>query len=128
MLGSTLQRGQRGIQQPRRQPGSLTRLKPQLLAHRMRDDQNVGKQDRTVEAEPPDRLHCHFGGRLGIIAKLEKTALFRTQFPIFRQIAARLTHQPDRRLLGLPAEQCLEQNFRGIGLVRHRAMVIHYNI
>ena len=35
----------------------------------MRHDEDVGEQDRRIEAEAPDRLQRHFGGKLGIVAE-----------------------------------------------------------
>ncbi len=69
--------------------------KGQPLPHRMRHDQDIGKQDRAVETEPPDRLHGDFGGRFAIVNQFEEPALFGPKFPVFRQIASRLAHQPD---------------------------------
>ena len=71
--------------------------KLQPLPHRVRHDQDVGKQDRPVEPEPPQRLNRDLGGGLAVIDELEKAALVRTKFPIFRQIAPGLTHQPHGR-------------------------------
>src|SRR3546814_7979098 len=63
-------------------------LEPQMLAERVRDDENVGKEDRAVETEAPDRLQGHFGRRLGIVAQLEEPALGLAQRTIFGQIAS----------------------------------------
>src|SRR3546814_11182153 len=69
--------------------------------------EDIGKQDRAVETETPDRLQRHFGRRLGIVAELEEPALGLPQRAIFGQIASGLAHQPQcgPRLLH-PAQRC----------------------
>jgi hypothetical protein len=60
----------------------VERLEPRPFAgfegHRaaecMWHDQNVGEQNRGIEAEAPDRLQCGFGRQLGREAKIEETA------------------------------------------------------
>ena len=50
-----------------------------------------------IEPVAPDRLQRHLGGQLRRIAELQEAAGLRPRRPVFRQIAARLGHQPDRR-------------------------------
>jgi hypothetical protein len=76
---------------------AVARFKGDALAERVRQDENVGEQDRTVEAEPADRLQRRLDGEGGVIAKIEKGRGFRPKIPVFRQIAPRLAHEPDRR-------------------------------
>jgi hypothetical protein len=63
----------------------------------MGNDKNVGKQDRSVEAETPDRLQRDLDGEIRIVAEVEKAA---GRFRVSRysgKIPARLPHEPDRR-------------------------------
>jgi len=95
------------IDKRRGEARSLPCLEPQILPQRVRDDEDVGKKDRAVETETPDRLQRHFGRRLGIVAKLEETALGFPQRAIFGQIASGLAHQPQRGpVLPRPAQRC----------------------
>ncbi len=86
----------RGIRQ-RLEPRSFAGHELNLAAERVRNHQNIGKQDRRIEAEAPDRLQRHFRGEFRSEAKIEKAARFLPHRPIFRQIASGLPHQPDRR-------------------------------
>jgi hypothetical protein len=72
-------------------------LEAQIASERMGYDENVGEQDRCVEAEPADRLQRHFDGEIWIVAKVEKTPRRFACFPILGQVASRLPHHPDRR-------------------------------
>ena len=63
----------------------------------MRDDQDVGEQDRGVEAEAADRLQRHLLGEPRSVAEVEERARLFAGLPVFRQIAARLAHDPDRQ-------------------------------
>ena len=63
----------------------------------MGNNQNVGKDDRGIEIEAPDRLQRHLGGMLRCKAEIEEAAGLLTQRAIFRQIAAGLPHHPERR-------------------------------
>ena len=74
--------------------GSWTSLGTPFGAERVRHDENIGKQDRAVETEAPDRLQGDLGCRLAVIAELEETALRFTQRAILGQIASCLAHQP----------------------------------
>ena len=88
----------------------------QILAQRVGHDQDVGEQDRAVEAEAADRLERDLGRGLAVVDQLEEAALLGPQRAIFGQIAPRLAHQPDRELSGLPPLSDAEQ-----GLVEQRA-------
>ena len=84
-----LQRGQRGIDQRRRKPRPFARLEAQVLAERVRHDQDVGEQDRAVEAEAADRLEGDLGRGLGIVDELEEAALLGPQLRDIRAGSAR---------------------------------------
>ena len=47
-----------------------------MLPQRMRDDQDIGKQDRPVEAEAVDRLQGNLASRFAVIGQREESALF----------------------------------------------------
>ena len=63
----------------------------ELLAKRMRHDQDVREQDRAVEPEPAERLERHLGRRFVIVDEVEKPALFGTQCAVFGQVATGLS-------------------------------------
>jgi hypothetical protein len=123
-LGSRHQGGEVRLGKRRGQSRSLARLEPQLLAKRVRHDENVRKQYGAVEAEAPDRLERDLAGRCAVVAKLEKTAFLRAQVAIFRQIAPGLTHQPDWRNGRLLAMQDGEQR-RKERSVCHQANILN---
>jgi hypothetical protein len=77
----------------------------------VRDDEDVRKEDRAVEAEAPDRLQRHFGRGLGIVAELEEATLGLPQRAIFGQVPPRLAHQPQRRAILPHPAQRREQGF-----------------
>ena len=81
----------------RLEPRAFALDEPNLAPERKRHDQNIGKQNRRIEAEAPHRLQRHFGGKFRIEAEIEKAAGFLPHRTIFRQIASRLPHHPDRR-------------------------------
>jgi hypothetical protein len=65
--------------------------------HRLERDQQIGEQDRGVEAETPDRLQRHLGGQRGVLAQLqERHAL--ADLAVLGEVAPRLAHHPQRRL------------------------------
>ena len=72
----------------------LTRCKSDRLPERMRNHQNIGKQDRSVEAKPTHRLQRHLGRQIRRKTQREKISRLFPQRPIFRQIASGLPHQP----------------------------------
>ena len=88
---------------------TLTGKERQVLAHRVRDDQDVGKQDGAVEIEPADRLDRDLGGRVGIVNQRQESALLRPQCAVFGEITSRLAHQPNRPLGRILAGQGAEQ-------------------
>ena len=55
-------------------PRPFAGRKRHLLPERMRHDQNVREQNRRIEAEPPDRLQRHLGGKLRSEAEIEEAA------------------------------------------------------
>ena len=67
------------------------------LAERVWQNENVGEQYRRVEAETADGLQRRLDSQGGRVAEIEKRRGFRANIAIFRQIAAGLAHEPDRR-------------------------------
>jgi hypothetical protein len=92
-----------------REPRSFAGLEPQILADRMRDDEDVGKQDRAVESEAGDRLQRHLGRRRAVMDELQEAALVGPECTIFGEIASRLAHQPNRRGIATLPVQHREQ-------------------
>jgi hypothetical protein len=87
----------------------------------MRNDQDVREQDRGIEAEPPDWLQRDVDGELGREAEIEEARNLGPHRAIFRQIAAGLPHQPDRRnRVYVPRQR--SDNLR-LGQGRHRSTV-----
>ena len=76
---------------------AVARFKADALAERVGHDENVGEQDRGVEAETADRLQCRLDGEGGVVAKIEEGRGFRPKLAVFRQVAPRLAHEPNRR-------------------------------
>ena len=81
----------------RRKTRPFAIFKPQIRAQRLRNQKDIGKKDRHIKAEAPDRLQSHLGGKFGIIAQLQKIPGLRPRCAVLRQIPSRLTHHPDRR-------------------------------
>ena len=67
-------------------------LKPQ----RLEDQQDVGEQNRGVDAQHFGGGDGHFRGQVGPFAQLEERN-FRANGPILGHVPAGLPHQPDRR-------------------------------
>jgi hypothetical protein len=92
-----------------------------LLPERIGHDENVGKEDRRVEAVSADGLERHLLGKLGRVAEIEKAAGLLARLPVLGQIASGLAHQPDRRPVGRLALERLKESLRPwSGHVAHR--------
>src|ERR1700743_3247753 len=93
---------------------SIAGLECHWLSERQWHHQDVGEQDRSIEAEAAHRLQRYFGGKLGCKAQIEKASRLLSQWAVLRQIAPRLPHQPDRRnRLSVPGEHLQQLLFRG---------------
>src|SRR5262245_19750525 len=80
----------------------------------MRNDQDVGEQDRAIEPETADRLQCHYGRQLRRETQIQERAGVAPDLAIFRQIASGLAHHPDRRHgLTLAGEHLAERLMHG---------------
>ncbi len=76
------------------QHGAFAAGEIQPQAHRLENQQQVGEQDRRIDAQPLDRLDHHLRAQGGIFAQPEKTDL-RAQFAVLGQVAPGLPHEPD---------------------------------
>ena len=104
------------------EPRSFAVFKDDALTKSVSHDENIGEQDRGVEAETPDRLQGRLRRQGGRIAKIEKCLRAGAQFPVFRQIATRLAHEPDwGPRLAFPSESAEEGLARGGQRLRHSA-------
>ena len=79
------------------QARTLARDEPHVGAKRLRDQQDIRKQDCGVKAETANGLQRHLGRQIGVVAQRQKIPGLRPRGAIFRQIAASLAHHPDRR-------------------------------
>ena len=82
-----------------RDHGSFAARELEPDAERFDDQQDVGEENRAVDAQALDRLERHLRRRVGVPAKLEEREAL-TQRAILRQVASGLAHQPDRRVRG----------------------------
>ncbi len=79
------------------EPRTFARFEANAATERVRDDQDVGEQNRRVETEPADRLQRNLGGELRRKTQIEHTADIFADRHVLRQIASRLAHHPDWR-------------------------------
>src|SRR5262249_33092811 len=82
-------------------PRTLPLRKPYRLPECVGNDQNVRKQDCSIESKPADRLQGHLGCELRRETEGEKVSRLLPDLPVFRQISSGLTHQPYRRRTAL---------------------------
>ena len=87
-------------------------LEGHRLSHGVGNDENIGKQDRAIKAEAPDRLKRDVCSRFTVMDEFEESAFFRTQSTIFGQIPACLPHEPHGRACQLGALERGEERFR----------------
>ena len=96
-----------------RDPLGIDRIEPRPFAfdkaqpasEGIGNDQDVGKEDRRIEVEAPDRLQRDFGRRSGSRQRSRKEPAVCAQGPVFGKIASRLPHQPDRRRIDQPCRR-----------------------
>ena len=67
------------------QHGSFAAGEVQTQAHRLENQQQIGEQDRRIDAQPVDRLDHHLGTQGRIFTEPEKTDL-RAQLAVLRQV------------------------------------------
>ena len=111
-------RERRGVGQ-RLQLGAFADQEFNLAAERQRHNQNIGKQNRRVEAEPSHRLQRYLGGQFRIETKIEKTASLLAHRTVFRKISPGLAHHPNRwSLFALPVEHTKQRLYPHAGSVQ----------
>jgi hypothetical protein len=71
-------------------------LEAQVTSERVGNHEDVGKQDRGIETETPDRLQRDLSRQLGIEAEVQESPGLRSHLAILRQVAPGLAHHPDR--------------------------------
>ena len=76
-------------------PGSFARFERQADVHGVRNGEDVGKQDRSIQRKSLERLQGDLAGELWIRAERQEITGARARRPIFRQVPAGLAHQPD---------------------------------
>ena len=81
----------------RLQARTLALLEPELYPERFRHHQNVRKENHTVEVESLQWLKACLRRQRRVVAEVEEGSGPGSQRAIFRQIAARLAHEPERR-------------------------------
>jgi hypothetical protein len=68
-----------------------------VLPERVRNDQDIGKQNCSIESESSNWLQCNFRRELRIKTKIEEITDLLPERTILRQISSGLPHQPDWR-------------------------------
>ncbi len=76
----------------RLQHRTLADLEPHPLAERMRNDQDVGKQNGSIETKAANRLQRDLCRQLRCKDQIEEVSSLFPQRPILGQIAAGLAH------------------------------------
>ena len=116
-----LKLGKIAIMQRRSQLRAFAGAEAEALAHGVRDDQDVGKQDSAIHAKALERLDGDLGRGIAVVHQFEEAALFGPQGAIFRQITPSLAHQPDGRRVATFALQHGEQRGILMKLISHDA-------
>src|ERR1700730_6744248 len=76
---------------------SFIRFESNLLAKGIGNNQDITEQNGGIKPKAPYRLQGCFRRKCRCVTKIEKGCGLVAEWPIFRQIASGLTHQPDRR-------------------------------
>ena len=96
--------------------------KIQAQPHGIGDGQDVRKQNGRIQVVTGQRLQRHLAGHVRALAEREEIPGPGPRRTIFRQIAARLAHQPQRGVISRLAQQCAQ---KGIVLKRcHRLIPV----
>ena len=86
-------------------------FKPQISPKRLRQQQNIGKQDGGIKAVAADGLQGNLCRQFGIVAQFQEIARQRAGGAVFGQVAASLAHHPDRRVGKNLAFECAQNGF-----------------
>ena len=89
--------------------GAFACFKPDFLAKGIGDHEDIGEDDRGIEAEAPDRLQRDLDSLLRRVAEFEEGFGRGTDRAIFRQVTPGLAHQPDRWRREARPGQCRQQ-------------------
>jgi hypothetical protein len=87
----------------------LARLELEPDVHRVRDGEDVGEQDRGVEAVTLERLQRDLAGQLRVHAQVEEAAGLRARGAVLGQVAPGLAHHPQRRARRRLSQQRAQQ-------------------
>ena len=98
------------------EPRSFADFEPDVATQRIGDDENIREDDRGVEIETADRLQRYFGSEFWCEAEIEKAAGPGANVAVFGQVAAGLTHHPERRNRLPPPGKHFQQRFDGWSL------------
>ncbi len=85
--------------------------------HRLHEDEDIREQNGRIHAEDIDGLQSHLDTELRGFAELEEGDLA-PDLLVFRQVASRLAHHPDRGIVGLFTAACFEKGIVHNGSVR----------
>lgn len=80
----------------RLQDRALALLEGQPHIERMRDQKDVGEEDRRIHVETAQRLQRHLRGQFRIQAEAHEIPAALAKRPVFGKIAASLAHEPER--------------------------------
>ena len=86
------------VAQRRREPWAFAFGKSKPETHRVGNGQDIGEKDGRIEREASQRLQRDFRGKVRVLRKGHEASGPLARGRIFRQIAACLSHQPDRRV------------------------------
>ena len=79
----------------RRQDRPLSFLEGKVDIEGMRDQQDVGEQDRGVHAEAAQRLQRHLGCMRRVQAEADEIRALLAERAVFREVATGLAHEPE---------------------------------
>jgi len=71
----------------------------QPQAQRLEGQEDIGEQDRGVDAQPGDRLERYGRRERGIVTEIEDGVTL-AEFAVLRHVASGLSHEPHRRDVG----------------------------
>src|SRR5476649_482198 len=89
--------------------GTFADLEPDFLTESVGDHEDIGENDRGIEAEALDRLQRDLDSLLRRVAEFEEGFGCGTNRAVFRQVTSSLTHQPDRWRREARPGQCRQQ-------------------
>ena len=94
--------------------------KAEADAHTLERQEDVGEDDGGIELEAGQWLKGDLGGHLGPTAHLDEAQALADR-PVLGQVAAGLTHEPDRRSVDRFAEAGVEQSLGHMDRLRSRS-------